>query len=103
MSTANLSRWIILLTRGSFGLETLNSHTQYFSSTAFEREQSDGSNAGRQYEGNLDRIFDEQSKTGHPRILNEKHRKAILECIDENPLVVLDDVMKHLGQIFIEL
>ena len=50
----------------------------------------------KQYENNPDSIFEKQSKTGRPRILNEEHRKAILECIDESPSADLDDVMKHL-------
>ncbi|CEG81694.1 hypothetical protein RMATCC62417_15859 [Rhizopus microsporus] len=56
-----------------------------------------------QYEKDPDSIFEKQRKTGRPRILHEKHKSAILECIDENPSVVLDDVMKKLKQIFTEL
>ncbi|KAI9271823.1 hypothetical protein BDA99DRAFT_545951 [Phascolomyces articulosus] len=49
-----------------------------------------------QYERDPNNIFEKQGKTGHPRILNEEHKKVIFECIDENPSVVLDHVMKHL-------
>ncbi|KAG0739997.1 hypothetical protein G6F16_009761 [Rhizopus arrhizus] len=49
-----------------------------------------------QYERNPNSIFEKRRKTGRPRILNEEHKKAILECIDENPSVVLNDVMKRL-------
>ncbi|CEG69150.1 hypothetical protein RMATCC62417_05275 [Rhizopus microsporus] len=40
MSTANLSRWIILLTRSSFGLETLNPHTQYLAQLSLEENKT---------------------------------------------------------------
>ena len=40
---------------------------------------------------------------GRPRILQEEHKSVILECIDDNPSVVLDEVMKKLKQIFTEL
>ncbi|KAG1137521.1 hypothetical protein G6F37_011194 [Rhizopus arrhizus] len=56
-----------------------------------------------QYEGDPDCIFEKRKKTGRPCILNEEHKKAILECIDENPSIVLDDTMKHLRRVFTEL
>ncbi|CEG82112.1 hypothetical protein RMATCC62417_16234 [Rhizopus microsporus] len=56
-----------------------------------------------QYERDPDSIFEKRRKAGRPRILNEEHKKVILEYIDENPSVVLDDVMKRLGQVFTEL
>ncbi|KAG0752645.1 hypothetical protein G6F62_012215 [Rhizopus arrhizus] len=56
-----------------------------------------------QYERDPDNIFEKRRKTGRPRILNEEHKKVILECIDANPSVVLDDLMKHLRQVFTEL
>lgn len=56
-----------------------------------------------QYEKDPDSIFIKRKKTGRPRILNDEHKKVILECIDENPSVVLDEVMKKLKQIFTEL
>ncbi|KAG0734541.1 hypothetical protein G6F57_002559 [Rhizopus arrhizus] len=49
-----------------------------------------------QYERDPNSIFEKWRKTGRPRILNEEHKKVILECIDANPLVVLDDVMRRL-------
>ncbi|KAG1443306.1 hypothetical protein G6F56_010721 [Rhizopus delemar] len=57
----------------------------------------------KQYEKDPDSIFEKREKTGRPRILNEEHKNVILECIDENPSVVLDEVMKKLRQIFTEL
>ena len=56
-----------------------------------------------QYEKDPDSIFQKRRKTGRPRILHEEHKSVILECIDENPSVVLDEVMKKLKQIFTEL
>ncbi|KAG1051020.1 hypothetical protein G6F43_006750 [Rhizopus delemar] len=56
-----------------------------------------------QYKRDPDSIFEKRTKAGRPCILNEEHKKVILECSDENPSVVLDDVMKRLGQVFTEL
>ncbi|KAG1054450.1 hypothetical protein G6F43_003544 [Rhizopus delemar] len=53
-----------------------------------------------QYEKDPDSIFQKRRKTGRPRILHEGHKSVILECIDENPSVVLDEIMKKLKQIF---
>ncbi|ORE12388.1 hypothetical protein BCV71DRAFT_240173 [Rhizopus microsporus] len=44
-----------------------------------------------QYEKDPDSIFQKRRKTGRPRILHEEHKSVILECIDENPSVVLDE------------
>ncbi|RCH83993.1 hypothetical protein CU097_006764 [Rhizopus azygosporus] len=57
----------------------------------------------KQYEKDPDSIFEKRRKTGRPRILHDEHKKAILECIDENPSIVLDEVMKKLKQMFTEL
>ncbi|KAL1932186.1 hypothetical protein VTP01DRAFT_9242 [Rhizomucor pusillus] len=57
----------------------------------------------KQYEKDPDSIFEKQRKTGRPRILHEEHKSVILECIDENPSIALDEVMKKLKQIFTEL
>ncbi|OAD74144.1 Homeodomain-like DNA binding domain-containing transcription factor [Phycomyces blakesleeanus NRRL 1555(-)] len=57
----------------------------------------------KQYEKGSDSIFEKQKKTDRPRILHDEHKKAILECIDENPSIVLDEVMKKLKQMFTEL
>ncbi|KAG1041836.1 hypothetical protein G6F25_003635 [Rhizopus arrhizus] len=56
-----------------------------------------------QYEKDPDSIFEKGRKTGRPRILHDEHKNAILECIDENPSIVLDEVMKKLKQMFTEL
>ncbi|KAG1340145.1 hypothetical protein G6F62_005532 [Rhizopus arrhizus] len=56
-----------------------------------------------QYEKNPDSIFQKRRKTGRPHTLHEEHNSVIFECIDENPSVVLDEVMKKLKQIFTEL
>ncbi|CEG75259.1 hypothetical protein RMATCC62417_10332 [Rhizopus microsporus] len=57
----------------------------------------------KQYEKDPDSVFEKRRKTSRPHILQEEHRSAILACIDENPSVVLDEVMKKLKQIFTEL
>jgi transposase len=62
-----------------------------------------GQKWAEQYERDPNSIFEKRRKTGRPRILNEEHKKVILECIDENPSVVLDDMVKRLRQIFTEL
>ncbi|KAG0817207.1 hypothetical protein G6F18_008281 [Rhizopus arrhizus] len=54
----------------------------------------------KQYEKDPDSVFEKQRKTGRPCILHEEHKSVILECIDENPSIVLDEVMKKLKQIF---
>ncbi|KAL0074354.1 Homeodomain-like DNA binding domain-containing transcription factor [Phycomyces blakesleeanus] len=56
-----------------------------------------------QYEKDPDSIFEKWRKTFRPRILHDEHKSAILECIDENPSIVLDEVMKKLKQMFTEL
>ncbi|KAL4211738.1 hypothetical protein AB4K20DRAFT_1898545 [Rhizopus microsporus] len=52
----------------------------------------------KQYEKDPDSVFEKRRKTGRPHILQEEHNGAILECVDENPSVVLDEVMKKLKQ-----
>ncbi|KAL1936371.1 hypothetical protein VTP01DRAFT_505 [Rhizomucor pusillus] len=54
----------------------------------------------KQYERDPDSIFEKPRKTGRPRLLNEEHKNVILECIDENPLVVLEQVVEQLRQVF---
>ncbi|KAG1152680.1 hypothetical protein G6F37_003253 [Rhizopus arrhizus] len=56
-----------------------------------------------QYERDPDSIFEKRRKAGRLRIPNQEHKKVILECIDTNPSIVLDDMMKHLRQVFTEL
>ncbi|CEI99688.1 hypothetical protein RMCBS344292_13770 [Rhizopus microsporus] len=53
----------------------------------------------KQYEKDPGSIFE----AGRPRVLHEEHKSVILECIDENPSVVVDEVMEKLKQIFTEL
>ncbi|CEI97263.1 hypothetical protein RMCBS344292_11399 [Rhizopus microsporus] len=48
-------------------------------------------------------IFIKHKKTGCSRILHEEHKQVILEYIDENPSVVLEQVMKRLLQRFQDL
>ncbi|ORE04358.1 hypothetical protein BCV72DRAFT_313114 [Rhizopus microsporus var. microsporus] len=60
-------------------------------------------NWAKQYEKDPDSIFQNRRKTSHPCILHEDYKSVILEYIDENPSVVLDEVMKKLKQIFTEL
>ncbi|GAB5590838.1 hypothetical protein Unana1_05738 [Umbelopsis nana] len=54
----------------------------------------------RYYERDHDSIFEKHRKTGRPRLLHEEHKKVILECIDENPSVVLEQVMEELRHAF---
>ncbi|KAG1135159.1 hypothetical protein G6F37_012923 [Rhizopus arrhizus] len=91
-----------------FRLETLSSHTQYLAQLALKSEKEIETmqvekEVTKQYETDPDSIFEKRRKTGRPRILHEEHKNAILECIDDNPSVVLDEVMKKLKQIFTEL
>ncbi|KAG1224614.1 hypothetical protein G6F67_009479 [Rhizopus microsporus] len=55
------------------------------------------------YKTDPDSIFIKHKKTGRPRILHEEHKQAILEYIDENPSVVLKQVMERLLQRFQDL
>ncbi|KAL0086083.1 hypothetical protein F4703DRAFT_1928519 [Phycomyces blakesleeanus] len=57
----------------------------------------------KQYETDPDWIFEKRRKTGRLCILHEEHKNAIIECIDGNPSVVLDELMKKLKQTFTEL
>ncbi|KAL1928600.1 hypothetical protein VTP01DRAFT_2386 [Rhizomucor pusillus] len=43
-------------------------------------------------------IFMKPKRSGRPRILNEEHKKVILDYIDENPSAVLDQLMERLLQ-----
>ncbi|KAL1934962.1 hypothetical protein VTP01DRAFT_4102 [Rhizomucor pusillus] len=52
------------------------------------------------YEVNPDSIFAKRKKNGRPRILGEEHKKVILEYVDENPSVVLEQLMERLLQRF---
>ena len=54
----------------------------------------------KQYERDPDSIFEKRRKTGRPRLLNEEHKNVILECIDENPSVVLEQLVEQLRQVF---
>ncbi|KAL1934234.1 hypothetical protein VTP01DRAFT_6416 [Rhizomucor pusillus] len=54
-----------------------------------------------QYEKDPDSIFEKRKKKkGRPRILNEEHKKVILEYVDENLSVVLEQLMERLLQRF---
>ncbi|KAL1927114.1 hypothetical protein VTP01DRAFT_5077 [Rhizomucor pusillus] len=53
-----------------------------------------------QYEKDLDSIFKKRKSAGRPCILNEEHNKVILECVDENPSIVLEQLMERLLQRF---
>ncbi|ORE09951.1 hypothetical protein BCV72DRAFT_316834, partial [Rhizopus microsporus var. microsporus] len=57
----------------------------------------------KQHEKDPDSVFEKRRKTGRPRILHEEHKSVILECTDENPPIVLGEVMKRLKEIFREL
>ncbi|KAL1934995.1 hypothetical protein VTP01DRAFT_4135 [Rhizomucor pusillus] len=51
-----------------------------------------------QYERDPDSIFEKLKRSGRPHILNEEHKKVILEYIDENPSAVLEQLMERLHQ-----
>ncbi|KAG1224198.1 hypothetical protein G6F67_009548 [Rhizopus microsporus] len=55
------------------------------------------------YKTDPDSIFIKHKKTGRPRILRDEHKQMILEYIDENPSVVLEQVMERLLQKFRDL
>ncbi|KAG1257360.1 hypothetical protein G6F68_009341 [Rhizopus microsporus] len=55
------------------------------------------------YKTDPDSIFIKHKKTGRPRILRDEHKQVILEYIDENPSVVLEQVMERLLQRFQDL
>ncbi|ORE02893.1 hypothetical protein BCV72DRAFT_338371 [Rhizopus microsporus var. microsporus] len=57
----------------------------------------------KQYNNNTDSIFEKHRNIGRPRLHNEEHKKVILDCIDENPSVVLEQTMEQLRQTFIGL
>ncbi|KAL1930688.1 hypothetical protein VTP01DRAFT_10850 [Rhizomucor pusillus] len=52
------------------------------------------------YEADPDSIFKKPKKNGRPRILNEEHKKVLLEYVDENPAAVLEQLMERLSQTF---
>ncbi|ORE03792.1 hypothetical protein BCV72DRAFT_307907 [Rhizopus microsporus var. microsporus] len=62
-----------------------------------------GQKWAKQYEKDPESIFEKRRMGGRPRILYEKHKNIILRCIDENASIVLDELMKELKHIFIEL
>ncbi|CEG79839.1 hypothetical protein RMATCC62417_14255 [Rhizopus microsporus] len=50
----------------------------------------------KQYDRDPNSIFEKLQKTGRPCLLNEEHKKVILDCIDRNPSTVLEQMMKQL-------
>ncbi|KAG1490465.1 hypothetical protein G6F45_010876 [Rhizopus arrhizus] len=62
-----------------------------------------GQKCAKQYEKDSESIFEKRRMGGRPPILHEKHKNIILGCIDENPSIILDELMKKLKHIFIEL
>ncbi|CEG76129.1 hypothetical protein RMATCC62417_11066 [Rhizopus microsporus] len=55
------------------------------------------------YKTDPDSIFIKHKKTGRSRIFHEEHKQVILECIEENPSVVLKQVMERLLRKFRDL
>ncbi|KAL1936649.1 hypothetical protein VTP01DRAFT_783 [Rhizomucor pusillus] len=53
-----------------------------------------------QYEKDPESIFKKRKNNDRPRILHEEHKKVILECVDENPSIVLEQLMEQLLQRF---
>ncbi|KAI8388244.1 uncharacterized protein BYT42DRAFT_485301, partial [Radiomyces spectabilis] len=56
-----------------------------------------------QYEKDRDKVFKKRRKTGRPRLLNDEHRKAIVEFVENHPSVSLDQVLDQLKQSFPDL
>ncbi|GAB5587727.1 hypothetical protein Unana1_02627 [Umbelopsis nana] len=54
----------------------------------------------KQYERDPDSVFEKHKKMGRPPILHDEHKKVNLECIDENPSSVLEQVMEQLLRAF---
>ncbi|KAL1935749.1 hypothetical protein VTP01DRAFT_4889 [Rhizomucor pusillus] len=54
----------------------------------------------KQYEKDPDSIFEQRKKYGRPRIVNEEHKRVILEHLDKNPSAVLEQLMERLLQRF---
>ncbi|KAL4208908.1 hypothetical protein AB4K20DRAFT_2016789 [Rhizopus microsporus] len=55
------------------------------------------------YKTDPDSVFIKHKKTGRSRILRDENKQVILEYIDENPSVVLEQVMERLLQRFQDL
>ncbi|KAG1046675.1 hypothetical protein G6F43_010849 [Rhizopus delemar] len=53
-----------------------------------------------QYEKDPDGIFKKGKSSGRPRILNDEHKRIILEWVDENPSIILEQLMEKLRQRF---
>ena len=50
----------------------------------------------KQYEEDPDSIFDSKKKLGRKPILNEEHKKTIIDYVDNNPLAVIEEITDYL-------
>ncbi|KAI9312959.1 hypothetical protein BX666DRAFT_2030842 [Dichotomocladium elegans] len=48
------------------------------------------------YEKDSDSIFKKPNTGDRSRILNEEHKRIILECVDEDPSIVLEQLLQRL-------
>lgn len=53
-----------------------------------------------QYEKDPESIFKKRKANGCPHIIYEEHKKVILKCVDENPSIILEQLMNQLFQRF---
>jgi transposase len=53
-----------------------------------------------QYEQDPDSLFKKRKSSGRPRILSDEHKRSILEWVDENPSIILEQLMEKLRQRF---
>ncbi|KAG1471574.1 hypothetical protein G6F56_002048 [Rhizopus delemar] len=53
-----------------------------------------------QYEQDPDSLFKKRKSSGRPRVLSDKHKRSILEWVDENPSIVLEQLMEKLPRRF---
>ncbi|KAL1936110.1 hypothetical protein VTP01DRAFT_244 [Rhizomucor pusillus] len=83
-----------LVDEETYALETVSLHTQYLCNMprASEREP-----VAMQTDEPKDA---DRKKNGRPRILTEEYKKVIVEYVDENPSVVLEQLMERLLQKF---
>ncbi|KAL1927432.1 hypothetical protein VTP01DRAFT_3669 [Rhizomucor pusillus] len=91
-------------------LQTVSSHTDYLRTLSREHNHvsvathvDEPTDTDIHREKRLLSVLTQHALTkirnsGRPRILNEEHKKVILECVDENPSIVLEQLMERLLQ-----
>ncbi|KAG0947461.1 hypothetical protein G6F57_002319 [Rhizopus arrhizus] len=50
------------------------------------------------YEQDPDSLFKKRKSSGRPRVLSDEHKRSILKWVDENPSIVLEQLMEKLRQ-----